>query len=297
MRATLFSFPLAQIGQMLRRLSLSGAAGNALAIIIYLFISLLPVLFSLFLKRSRKSCSIDLILPVQSLFLFAALYYMINPGLFVTNVPGGARLLLGSVFYSLLFGYIILRILRKYRTAGLKELQNGLRLLLCILVILFACAILEEAITDFFKITDILRQENDVSGMNTGFFLEDSAIHTTYLFFILRFIVEVIPYILDICITLKAVCLLNTLMADCYCERAIRQSGKLASLCVISLAVTVISGMLFNLLQLLFHKNLYEINTVVSIPLFSIAFVLAVLLMAKYIRENQKLKQDNDLFI
>jgi hypothetical protein len=36
---------------------------------------------------------------------------------------------------------------------------------------------------------------------------------------------------------------------------------------------------------------------VVTVPVFSLAFVLAVLLFARYIREMQRLKADNDLFI
>ena len=36
------SFPLAPIGNWLRRLSLSGGAGNALAIVLYVLICLLP---------------------------------------------------------------------------------------------------------------------------------------------------------------------------------------------------------------------------------------------------------------
>lgn len=53
----------------------------------------------------------------------------------------------------------------------------------------------------------------------------------------------------------------------------------------------------FNLLQLLFQSRLYQLEYVVSVPVFSLAFVLAVLLFARYIREMQRLKEDNDLFI
>lgn len=38
-------------------------------------------------------------------------------------------------------------------------------------------------------------------------------------------------------------------------------------------------------------------NVTVAVPVVSVIFVLAVLLLARYIQEDQKLKQDNDLFI
>ena len=56
-------------------------------------------------------------------------------------------------------------------------------------------------------------------------------------------------------------------------------------------------GAVCNLLQLFFQSSLYQLEYVVAVPVFSLAFVLAVLLFAKYIREMQRLKEDNDLFI
>ena len=60
---------------------------------------------------------------------------------------------------------------------------------------------------------------------------------------------------------------------------------------------TIVADILFNLLQLFFQKQLYQINYVVQFPVFSIVFVLAVLLFARYIKEMQELKEENDLFI
>ena len=55
--------------------------------------------------------------------------------------------------------------------------------------------------------------------------------------------------------------------------------------------------MLLNIAQLLCADLLYQIHITVNIPIFAILFLLVIHVMARYIEENQKLKQDNDLFI
>ena len=53
----------------------------------------------------------------------------------------------------------------------------------------------------------------------------------------------------------------------------------------------------WNLLQLLLVRHLLIVNVQVQFPFFSVLFVLGVLLFARYIRENQRLRDDNALFI
>ena len=61
--------------------------------------------------------------------------------------------------------------------------------------------------------------------------------------------------------------------------------------------ITVSADVVFNILQMIFHERLYQTDIVIRVPVISIVFVLAVLLFARYVREDQKLKQENDLFI
>ena len=53
----------------------------------------------------------------------------------------------------------------------------------------------------------------------------------------------------------------------------------------------------FNLLQLIFLPRLLTVDAVAELPLLSAAFVLSVLLLSQYIRENKRLKDENDSFI
>lgn len=107
----------------------------------------------------------------------------------------------------------------------------------------------------------------------------------------------ILPYILNIVIIFLSRQLLVGLKENPYQEETISQTKKLAEVCMGSVMVTIVADILFNLLQLFFQKQLYQINYVVQFPVFSIVFVLAVLLFTRYIKEMQELKEENDLFI
>ena len=72
---------------------------------------------------------------------------------------------------------------------------------------------------------------------------------------------------------------------------------KLAKTCILSLVITMLSGLVLNVFQVLLRNQLNDVNLVITIPVFSIMFALIVLLLAKYIRETQKVKQELDMFI
>ena len=115
MNETIITFPLEQIGCALRRLSLSGAMGNMIAIILYVLIGLIPCMVWLFLKGKGKNLKEDYLLFPISGFLLLVLYYMINPGLIPVNEAGGGKLLLAGTFYSVLVGYVVLRSLHLWQ--------------------------------------------------------------------------------------------------------------------------------------------------------------------------------------
>lgn len=119
----------------------------------------------------------------------------------------------------------------------------------------------------------------------------------TYVFLFLNFAVRILPYVLNIIVVFLARRLLAAMKEDLYQEESVKLAEKLSHFCVWTLASTIGLGAVFNLLQLFFQSSLYQIEYVVAVPVFSLAFVLAVLLFAKYIREMQRLKEDNDLFI
>ncbi|MGN1166844.1 MAG: hypothetical protein ACI4S2_10515 [Lachnospiraceae bacterium] len=289
--SAIVAFPFEQIGWILRKMSLSGVVGNVVAIIIFTFISLTPCGVYFMLRKNGRSCKVDRFLPVISVLLLAVIYYMINPGLFAVSFYGGEKILLGGTFYSVLFGYLVLRILKKFVSADAVQLKKWLRMLGYIVAMLFVYMVFGNR---FGVLIDSIK---NVNRANSGFLGMSSGLEITYIFLILQFVVDAIPYILDIFIILSAIKVLDELLLDPYSDAAVSASEKLGNLCVKALEITAISAIVFHLLQLIFSGNIRQINVVVSIPVFSMAFVLAALLTVRYVRENQRLKRENDLFI
>ena len=109
-----------------------------------------------------------------------------------------------------------------------------------------------------------------------------------------RYAVDVLPYLLDLMIVYALGVVLDS---ERYSDDAILAAEKLARLCRISLIAMVVSNLAYHGLQLLFVKSLMQTNSVVQLPLFSLLFVLAVLLVTRLLNDNRQLKEDNDLFI
>ena len=91
--------------------------------------------------------------------------------------------------------------------------------------------------------------------------------------------------------------LLKALEVNPYLEETAQLAETLGKICVLTLMTSILAEGIFNFLQIIFQSSLVSQNYVISIPVFSLIFVLAMLLFARYVREIQKLKQDNDLFI
>lgn len=300
MKFSFFTFPFEQIGEGLRRLSLSGAAGNIVAIVLYVIISLVPCGLFLWLKKKGKTCKADLMLLLISADLFFMIYYMINPGLFTPNGMPGGKEILGCTFYSLGIGYLVLRILAKSVKADTKALQKGLRILLYVVMLFLTCVVVVEFAFNLPANIKALKEANTaVSGEHLwgAFGYADVDLTVTYVFLVLQSVVNALPCVLDILVLLVIVKALKELLEDAYSDEAVTAVQRIATVCSKVLAIIVIADMSFNILQVLFRNSLYQVSIISNIPLMSILFVIAALVIARYVSENQKLKLDNDLFI
>lgn len=280
------AFPLEQIGYGLRQLSLSGSAGNAAAIGLYVLLSLVPLVF-LFRRRLHWE---DSLLVAMSALLFLSLYCMINPGLLSqwAGNPLGVvfeKAILGAFFYALVVGYVVLRLLRSFFAAEQEKLTRYLHVLLGGLSVLLVYSAFGSGFAGLLDSFDALRAGN------TG---NEHLLGGTYVFLSLQYAVDVLPYLLDLMIVYALGVVLDS---ERYSDDAILAAEKLARLCRISLIAMVVSNLAYHGLQLLFVKSLMQTNSVVQLPLFSLLFVLAVLLVTRLLNDNRQLKEDNDLFI
>lgn len=295
--STITAFPFEQIGWGLRNLSLSGPVGNVLAIMLYVLICLIPSAIWYLLRKQQKAYKVDYVLIGTTLLMLIVIYYMINPGLFQANVLGTSKWMLGCTLYSLVFGYLVLRILQTYTAADAEELQKGLKVLLFFLNVVFVYVICGQSLGTLIGSIQKVQSSNSISGIETEMSGVLSELTLTYLFLVLHYLVNILPYLLDIAVTFLAIRMLDALSEDRYSMASVKAVERLAGFCVKALSLTVVADVVFNILQLVFHSRLYQLDIAIVIPVFSVVFVLAALLFSRYIQEDQKLKQDNDLFI
>ena len=287
------AFPFEQIGLGLRALSLSGSAGNAAALALYGMVCLLPACTLLLIRRRRGLCPEDALLPVLSAVLFPVLYWMINPGLlgaFLGSAEGQpfGKAVLGIIVYSVLLGYAVLRTLRRFFAADFPQLQKCLAVLLYALSVLFVCAAFGTCFGELVDSIAVLREGN--VGNEQGLAL-------SYTFLVLRYIADALPYVLNVLVACAALTLLREQSLSRYSEAAVAAAKRLSRLCGRALAAGMLVNIAFNLLQLIFLPRLLTVDAVAELPLLSAAFVLSVLLLSQYIRENKRLKDENDSFI
>ena len=292
---TIFAFPFEQIGLLLRTLSLSGKLGNACSLMLYGTISLLPFLAITLISGKRKLRAEDGLLPILSLLFFVVLYLMSNPYL-IGQMFGNAgisfisigKAILGGLIDSVFIGWMVLRLLRLFSESETKRLVQFLSIMLEILSLLFLAVLMTGPVHEL--LNAFSRIKEGTAGYEGGIFF-------AYGFIFLKFFVRAMPWFFDIITIFLARDLLDAMCQDRYSQASIEATEKLSRWCIISLSITVISEIVFNLIQIVFARTLLTIDTTLTVPLISIAFVLAVLLLARIVAENRTLKQDNDLFI
>jgi hypothetical protein len=301
------AFPFEQIGLVLRSLSLSGIIGDIAAWLLYIALSLSPALVLLILLIKRRFRPEDALLGVLSAVLFAVLYLMTNPAA-IARLAGDAAMLpagkavLGVTAYSVLCGYLVLKLLRLFFAGGIEKLGKYMAVLLYLLNLLFVYLAFGAC---FGELLDSLKA---LSGGNTGsgpvlpldapsLPLGGRSPDVSYVFLVLQYAVNALPYILNVFVVFAALRLLDEMRSDRYSQASVAAAERLSRLCGAALAATVLAGIAFNVLQLIFSRALLNVNSTVQIPVLSIAFVLAVLLLARFIAENKRLKDDNDLFV
>ena len=265
----LLSFPLEKSADFLGSLSLSGSVGNAVAVVIYAFICLIPV-FVLLFRISRKTfVKTDSILVLMSAVLFAVIYLLINPSEMGAHGMGEEASMVAFSFWSLLVGYLVLKFAEILKNTEGKRTERLLSVVLKIIgaVFMFALCTLE------FTKAEV--------GIVTVF----SALNS------------VLPAILGIRTVFFALDLLTEFSLDRYSENTVREAEKLSRFCILALELTVGVSALLSVLQLRFINELSSVNFSVEIPLVSIGFILLLLMLSGFIKESKALKEDNDSFI
>lgn len=293
---TLFYKPFELLGDGLRSLSLSSDVGNIAAIIIYCLLSLIPAVVYVILKNKKRIIEMDRFLFVLSGVLFFVIYYLINPTLFMADRFGSMTLI--GLFYALLVGYLVLRVIAVWTKSDMIELQKGIRFLVCMLMLSLTIGILMECFEELPASIQALKESNTMAS-DPWMAFENNLPNLTFtiVFLFIRCLVKIVPCILEILILGMILKLIKELGKDIYSEAVASQLGKIGNMCRNMVLTTVVLNMCFAVLQVIFRNMLYQINMDVTIPLVSIILVLAVMMVSKYMRESQKMKEELDMFI
>ena len=285
------AFPFQPLGRLLRRMSLSGGAGNAGALGLFALVTALPLVWLLVRAAKRRLRAADALLPLMSILAGLALYGAVNPGVLTgwLGQAGGTMgtVMLGGTFWSAAVAYLALGALGACRAA------DGTKLLRCgfwVLGALGALAVFGAFGASPFALTKALAA---LRAGNQG----NTALRTTYVFLGLRCAVSAVAYLLDLAAVLAGWDLLAAWGRDPYSPETVAAADGLARRCGLVLGATALMGLGLQLAQLAFASRLYSQSYDLSVPLTPMALALGALLLARSLRAGKTLKDDNDLFI
>ncbi len=283
------TYPFSLAAQGLRQLSLSGGAGNVLAIALYLLISCLPLTF-LFRRKLHWE---DGLLGLLTVLLLFGLYGMINPGMLsrrmVIPVDGEYEsALLSVLIWSVLAAYGVLRLIRRISGADRRGLYQILAGLLCLLAVVLVYLIFGSGLNQLGRSLAFLENQGGVSQAQRA---------VSCGFIAVQFLVDMVPYGADLWVLFLLLSLLQLLGEDPGSAQLLTAGRRISRVCMLSLVIVTLSQVFFNLAQVAFLPSLLHVRVEVQLPLLSLLFLLAVLLLVQFLLENKELQDDNDLFI
>jgi hypothetical protein len=281
---SLLCLPFVLCARGLRWLSLSGSAGNILAIILLILLGLTPLL----LKIRKKWAPVDLLLVLCCGAIWAAEYYLINPGLLPITLSGNlGQLTLCGIVYEFLLCWAVIRLLKNTHIMDTRNYLQALKIFLWLCA--GSCCL--SGILCFTSLPNAFRtlqETNTMPGLKLGH---------TYFFMTLSRAVSALEYGLDGLVLFLGAGLLKVLEKGPYTEEAVSAAEKVSVWCRRSLLAILLSHTGLNLAQTIFASRLHQMSAEFRFPLLSLAIVFAMLALSGLLKKGQQLQEDNDLFI
>lgn len=288
------TFPWEQIGLGLRRLSLSGSAGNIAAWILFLAAGALPLFTMAFLRYRRKSCRADYLLPLLSVSLFAGLWFFINPSYmdrYLSPMPTGgiAKYSLAAVIYSLFLTWILLRLVFLYEKAGQGRLLAGLRILLGLYGLVLGIGLFVQSSVEFREALRALQESNTGS--------DSHLVRISTLFLAIQIVIGILPTASQIALLFMMALFLRRYEKEPFGPEASLAMERLKAASGRLLTVVLLANAGFNVLQLLCSRFLLTSFHRIPFPLSEILVMLGIRTLSFLYLESRRLKEDNDMFI
>ena len=273
----ILTFPFAPMADGLRALSLSGGAGNGLAWVLFLAITLWPLGWLAVRLLKKRAGPEDCLLPLLCGTLLTAFYQMINPGELLSmfgNVAALGRPLLAMAVWTTLCCYLTLRLLRGAVGCQPRQLARWIPGLTWAVAAILVGTLFGK---DVPACVEGWRSGNDFS--------------------LITLLAAAVPTVFAVRTTQAAGELLSALTHGRYSGQAVEAAERLSEACKTALAVTAVTQLFYNLLQVLGASAIGNVNVRLSLPVLELAFLLAVLLLSRLLAHGRQLQEDNDLFI
>ncbi len=283
--SSMMAFPWEQIGWGLGALSKLGPAGNGAAVAAWVGLSAIPALWALRYCHGKETRWERAALYLLSGALLLSLYGMANPHPFFPPLAQGfpeyakmIKSVFGVCVWAVVVLYLVLRLIRLFRLGDRDQLLAYMQTILKVLCVLFTGA--------------------GALGLTSGALaLQDGArLDADFFFGVFRLLAELVPYGFDILIVTLAADLLAIVRSEEQ-DGIVESAGRLSNVCCLALGVTTALPAASNLLQICLTRRLTDVSVTVNIPILSIALTVLILLFARLLIENKRLRDDNSLFI
>lgn len=289
----LLAFPFETIAIGLRNLSFLGGIGNIFAWILFIVICGVPIIILMIKFVKKKFVIEDILLLVIGLIMLAAIYYMININTLASEmvIPVGVEGLpgvLGGVIYSVIAGYLIIKVVRRFAKADSEQLKRYFN------NVLFGVNVVIIAVCFGISLNELLLKLDVYVNNNYGI---NENLMITKFFIVMEYVKDVIISMLVVGIVLLVQGLIEKLNIDNISDEVIKRAQVISKCCVWTIVIHTILSILYNVLQLIFIKKIYVVSSIVSIPVVIILFMLVIMIFTQLILKTKSIKEENDMFI
>lgn len=279
------ALPFTLLGDGLRALSLSGSVGNVVAIVLFVLVCCVPLVFWF---RTRRQPEDGLLILLVGVLAFV-LYMMVNPHLRpeLLREDAGDILYAGTV-WSVVITWGVLKLLRSSDRILEHNIYKALRIFLLI------CA--AECLLDGFGLgfAGFRESINWVNASNYGL---STVKFPTYLFLFLDFAAGAAEGGLTALVLYKGAKLLSCLEADPYSEESMAAVRDVSKWCKETLVIVSLTNLALNLGQIIMAGVILNVGMEIRFPVMEMAIAFGMLVLTRLLGQGKQLKDDNDLFV
>lgn len=292
----LLYIPFDLIGKGLRCLSLQSSIGNIIALIIYALLCLTPIFWLVFRKLRKQLNYSDILLPIISIYSFYMLFLFVNPNLMYRHVPelfmdesalSIVRLSLAIIFFALVIGYLIIRML----TTLSQEKEENRMIFLCrrLQVLLYIISILYTFLLGYFSTFELFSQI-DQRSFTTG-----TQMNQVYV--LLSFVLKTVPVLFTIVTLVSGIVLLTTISTKHKQEEEVKAAKRMGMFSRRTAFLTVGCNIALNLFQLVFSSQLNDTSIVLNVSLAPLIISISAMILSGFFKETKELYEENEMII